>query len=293
MGWGKRLLYGVLIGIASIAPGLSGGTIAIALGFYENLISAVADLLKSFQKSFSYLLPYGTGAIFSIAALSVVFDYLFTEFPLPTNALFIGFILSTLPFIKGRFAQSLGNDQRSCKHILAGILFFILVIIPVLAKSSAVSADDGWDSSINAGSMLMFFAIGVIVAATLVIPGLSGTMILTALGFYRPMLTTASTFVTAAVSLDINTAAQQLYYIVPMGIGIAIGGFIIAKMLNILFRKIPSYIYAAVTGLLCATPIVMLSGVSKSELELFNIAAAIAALIIGVLLGHKLGDKEN
>ena len=67
MSWIKRILYGVLIGVASIAPGISGGTIAIALGFYESLINAVADLLKHFKKNFLYLLPYGIGALVSMA----------------------------------------------------------------------------------------------------------------------------------------------------------------------------------------------------------------------------------
>ena len=57
MSWIKRILYGVLIGVASIAPGISGGTIAIALGFYESLINAVADLLKHFKRIFCICFP--------------------------------------------------------------------------------------------------------------------------------------------------------------------------------------------------------------------------------------------
>ncbi len=70
MGWIKRILYGFLIGIAAIAPGLSGATIAIALGFYEDLISSVADLFKNFRKNFLFLLPFGLGTVASIASLS-------------------------------------------------------------------------------------------------------------------------------------------------------------------------------------------------------------------------------
>ena len=108
MGWIKRILYGFLIGIAAIAPGLSGATIAIALGFYEDLISSVADLFKNFRKNFLFLLPFGLGTVASIASLSVVINYLFIRCTLEANLLFIGFILSTLPFIRKNLKSSLG-----------------------------------------------------------------------------------------------------------------------------------------------------------------------------------------
>lgn len=289
MGWIKRLLYGVLIGIASIAPGLSGGTIAIALGFYEKLITAVADILKDFRKHFSYLLPFGLGAVVSIAALSVIFDYMFAEFPLPTNMLFIGFILGTLPFIRGRFKSSLDDRKSSWKHILVGVIFLIIVLLPVFI---AVPSADLSNTQGN-GSMLMFFMIGMIIAATLVIPGLSGTMILTAAGFYKPLLNTASSFVTSVVTFDFSGAASLLVSIIPLGIGVLLGGILIAKLLNMLFRIIPSYIYAAVIGLIFATPVVMLSEIQLSELSAASVSAGIIALAAGLFLGWKLGEHDK
>lgn len=292
MGWIKRLLYGVLIGIASIAPGLSGGTIAIALGFYENMISSVANLLKDFKRHFGYLLPYGIGAVISIAALSVVFDYLFAEFPLPTNLLFIGFILGTLPFIRGKFRYSLDGHKHSWIHLCTGIIFFIIVILPVLSGTSGSREISGTVST-NTGSVIMFLVIGIIIAATLVVPGLSGTMILTSLGFYKPLLHTASLFITSVVALDITAATDLLISIVPLGIGVILGGFLIAKVLNLLFQKIPAYIYAAVTGLICATPIVMLAEISISSFTLINIFAGATTLTAGIFLGWKLGESEH
>ena len=77
MSWIKRFLYGILVGITSIAPGISGGTIAIALGFYESLINAIANIFSDFKKYFSYLFPYGVGAVLSMATLSVILEFLF------------------------------------------------------------------------------------------------------------------------------------------------------------------------------------------------------------------------
>lgn len=287
----KRILYGILIGIASIAPGLSGGTIAIALGFYENLVSAVANIFKNFRKHFSYLLPFGIGAVVSIAALSVVFDYMFAEFPLPTNLLFIGFILGTLPFIRTRFKTSLNSSRASWKHTVVGILFLIIVIIPVFTGGTAETGAGALTG--ETGTPLMFLMIGMIIAATLVIPGLSGTMILTSLGFYKPLLHTASTFVTAAVTMDITSAAAMMTSIIPLGLGVLMGGVLVAKLLDKLFKVIPSYIYAAVIGLLCATPFVMLAGITAADISAVNIIIGIAALAAGLFSGWKLGEKEQ
>lgn len=291
MGWIKRLFYGVFIGIASIAPGLSGGTIAIALGFYENLINSVANIFKNFRKHFSYLFPFGLGAVISIAALSVVFDYMFEQFPLPTNLLFIGFILGTLPFIRGRFKSSLSEGRASWKHFSVGILFLIIVLIPILTSKVTVSGPDTMTA--ETGTPLMFLMIGMIIAATLVIPGLSGTMILTSLGFYKPLLHTASAFVTAAVSLDFASAAALMTGIIPLGLGVLIGGFLVAKLLDLLFRVIPSYIYASVIGLLCATPVVMLAEITAADISAVTVAGGIIALAAGLYLGWKLGEHEN
>lgn len=291
MSWIKRILYGVLIGVASIAPGISGGTIAIALGFYESLINAVADLLKHFKKNFLYLLPYGIGALVSMAALSVVINFFFIRFPLPTSTLFIGFILGTLPFIRGKFRQSLEmthEGRRKASHVITMAIFFLIVLIPLFFKGSIGQVNLSGDFL----SVLSLVGVGVIAAATLVIPGLSGTMILTAIGYYKPLLSIASTFVTALVSLNLSAALEQLFFIVPLGIGVIAGAFLLAKLVSFLFRTIPSYVYAAITGLIIATPIVMLADINPARISVLSVLCAIVTLAAGLLLIHFLGEEE-
>lgn len=292
MSWIKRFLYGILVGITSIAPGISGGTIAIALGFYESLINAIANIFSDFKKHFSYLFPYGVGAVISIAALSVALEFLFENYTLPTSTLFIGLILGTLPFIKGKVTDSLNGHKPNYKHITTGIIFFVIVLIPVFISEDSASALFSPDTDGGSGSILLFLIIGIIVAATMIIPGLSGTMILMTLGLYRALLSTTSGFVTAAISLDIPAVIGLLDAVLPIGIGFAVGGFLIARILNRLFQKIPSYIYSAIFALICATPIVMLAEVQAAQLTLPNICVSVVTLIIGLLLVRKLGSEE-
>lgn len=289
MGWIKRVFYGVLIGVASIAPGLSGGTIAIALGFYEDLINAVANLLKHFKKNFLFLLPFGLGAMVSIAALSVVINYFFINFPLPTNTLFIGFIIGTLPFIYRKIRQNLGEQSKlNVRHCLTMAVFFVIVLLPIFLKGKS---SGGAELSAEPLALILLVGIGMIAATTLVVPGLSGTMILTSLGYYKPLLLVASTFVTAVVTLDWNTAIHQVLFIAPLGVGVIVGVFLMAKLISLLFRKIPAHVYSAIAGLIIATPVVMLSDVSLDVFSAGNIIISVITLFIGLLLVRKLGDE--
>lgn len=292
MNWIKRFLYGILVGITSIAPGISGGTIAIALGFYESLINAIANIFSDFKKHFSYLFPYGVGAVISIATLSVILEFLFENYTLPTSTLFIGLIIGTLPFIKRKVTGSLEGHKPNYKHISTGVIFFVIVLIPVIIGEDNAGALFTPSADNGAGSVTLFLIIGIIIAATMIIPGLSGTMILMTLGLYKLLLSTTSAFVTATVSLDIPAVANLLSAVIPIGLGFAAGGFLIARLLNRLFRKIPSYIYSAIFALICATPIVMLAEVDASHLTLPNICVSVITLIIGLLLVRKLGSEE-
>ena len=285
------MLYGVLIGIAAIAPGLSGGTIAIALGFYEDLLRAVGNLLTDFKKNALYLLPFGAGGMASVAALSVVISFLFSRYPLPSNMLFIGFILGTLPFITGKLRSNL---KGLVSHIFTALLFFILVLIPLFLKPAGISEISSSGEALSGGpkTMLLLVLLGVIIAAALVIPGLSGTMILSAMGFYKTLLLIASTFVTALAGLDFSAAFRQMIFILPLGIGVLLGIFLTARFISLLFEKVPAYVYSAVLGLILATPFVMLADIRKSDFSVFTISAGAAALAAGLLLVRKLGDMD-
>ena len=82
-----ELLKGVVIGIANILPGISGGMLAISMGVYDTIIHAVNRLFKEPVESIKTLFPYGLGAVAGIISLSLVFEYLFGTFPLQTRRL--------------------------------------------------------------------------------------------------------------------------------------------------------------------------------------------------------------
>lgn len=89
----KEIVKGIFIGIANIIPGVSGGTIALSMGIYEKIISAINNIRKSFKESLKTLFPYVIGIAIGIVILSFVIEYCLERFELPTLMAFVGLIL--------------------------------------------------------------------------------------------------------------------------------------------------------------------------------------------------------
>ena len=115
----KEILRGVFIGIANIIPGVSGGTIALSMGVYEKIISAVNNVRKDFKNSVKTLLPYVIGAVIGVVVLSFVIEYSLKNYELPTLMAFVGLILGGLPPIVKRVE----NEKFKFTHLISFILF--------------------------------------------------------------------------------------------------------------------------------------------------------------------------
>ena len=121
----KDVLKGMVIGIANIIPGVSGGTMMVAMGIYDKLIHCITHLFKEFKKSVLFLLPIAIGMGIAIIGSSFGIEYLFENFPVQTNLLFIGLIIGGLPAI---WKNVKGKSIR-LGHILAFLAFFALIFV--------------------------------------------------------------------------------------------------------------------------------------------------------------------
>ena len=99
MKWFLDVLRGMVIGLANVIPGVSGGTMMVSMGIYDKLIYSINNLFKKFKECFKILLPYLVGMLLAIVLGAFALKAAFKNYPLPTNALFIGLILGSLPFI--------------------------------------------------------------------------------------------------------------------------------------------------------------------------------------------------
>lgn len=280
----KLILRGVVIGIANIIPGVSGGTMAVAMGIYDKLIYALTHIFSEFKKSMKLILPILIGAAIALIGVARILGKMFEVIPVQTNFLFIGLIVGGLPFI----LRKVKGQKVSAGNIIAFVLFFALVVgMAVLGEreGGAVAL------TVTPVSMVKMFFVGVIASATMVIPGVSGSMILMLMGYYTPILENINLFVNAVIAFDMPAILNGVGIFAPLGIGIIIGIFAIAKLIEIVFAKWPLLAYYAIIGLIVASPI---SIILMSDLSLYNIISILTGLVtfaIGCVIAYKLGGE--
>lgn len=279
----KSILKGMVIGIANIIPGVSGGTMMVAMGIYDKLIHCITHLFSEFKKSVLFLLPILIGMGIAIVGSSFGLEYLFEHFPIQTNLLFIGLIVGGLPAI---WKNVRGNSIKA-GHIIAFLVFFAVVAgLAIMGEKEGNAAD----LSFNVLNVIKLFGVGVIASATMVIPGVSGSMILLLMGYYNPILTAINDFIRALVALDMDGILQGVGVLVPFGIGVVAGIFAIAKLIEIIFEKFPLYAYWAIIGLIVASPVAIIAMGSFPAVTVVSAVTGIIALGVGFVIAMKLGE---
>ena len=279
----KSILKGMVIGIANIIPGVSGGTMMASMGIYDKLIHCITHLFSEFKKSVLFLLPIAIGMGIALVGSSFGLEYLFGHFPIQTNLLFIGLIIGGLPAIW----KNVKGKSVKIGHIIAGLLFFAVVVFFAVMGESEGNAADMTFGFVN---VLKLLGVGVVASATMVIPGVSGSMVLLLMGYYNPIIESINDFIRALVALDMDGILRGMGILVPFGIGVVAGIFIIAKLVEIIFEKFPLYAYWAIIGLIVASPIAIIAMGSFPVLTVVNVLTGVVALVIGVVIAMKLGE---
>ena len=281
----KSILKGMVIGIANIVPGVSGGTMMVAMGIYDKLIHCITHLFSEFKKSVAFLFPIAIGMGIALVASAFGLEFLFAKLPIQTNLLFIGLIIGGLPAI---WKNVKGNSVK-VGHIVAGLIFFAVVVgLAVMGETEGNAAD----LSFNLINVIKLLGVGIVAAATMVIPGVSGSMMLLLMGYYNPILSAITDFISALVAFDMDGILQGIGILAPFGIGVVIGIFAIAKLIEIIFAKFPLYAYWAIIGLIVASPIAIVA-MNLAVFSTINVVSAltgIVALGVGFVIAMKLGE---
>ena len=280
----KQILSGVVIGVANIIPGVSGGTMMVAMGIYDKLISAITGLFKNFKKSVKFLFPIAVGMALGVVVLSKVIAIMFDVIPFQTNCLFIGLIIGSFPFI----VKNIKGHSVKIQHIIACLLFFGLVL-----GSALMGEGSGEEATLVGGivPMIKLFAVGVIASATMIIPGVSGSMVLMILGYYDAIISNISLFIENVLTWNVDGIIEGLMIFVPFGVGVVAGVFIVAKLVEIIFQKFPLVAYWAIIGLIVASPFAILIMMEIGTIGVIEVVTGIVMLAVGFVIAMKLGGE--
>ena len=279
-----EVIKGAIMGIANVIPGLSGGTIAVAMGIYEKLINALADIIKHPIKAIKevWLIVLGIviGIVFSVIGIS----YLLEHQEVPSTMLFVGFILGSIPIV----IKEVENKKVIKSNIIAFIVMMFIVMLMPLLSIFGISAGSGVMNPI----VLLF--VGAIAAATMIIPGVSGSMVLMTIGYYDEVMTTIKDFLMALKEMNFELMLQDLTLLLPFAIGVIIGIIFMAKIMKWLLNKFKLTVNWAILGLIVASPFAIITKINLASASIIQLIASVITFLIGYFLAFyvcKLDDK--
>ncbi len=273
----KIFLKGCVFGIANIIPGVSGGTIALTMGIYEDLIKSISNIRKKFKKSMALLIPFFIGAVVAILLLSNVIKLSLSKYPTPTILFFLGLIIGGIPLI----TKNVKGKKIKPSYIIAFLITFGFVLGLYFLGGNGHNASL---ETLNPISIFLLFIVGIITACTMVIPGISGSMVLMLIGYYEPLINTAASLST------LKNIGHDLVIVIAAGMGVLVGIVLISKILEYLFNKYKTGTYYAIIGFLLASIIVLILPL-KLNIPIIQLIIGIILFIIGIFAGYKLGDK--
>lgn len=280
-----NILRGMVIGLSNVIPGVSGGTMMVSMGIYDKLIFVLTHFIKKFKEAVMLVIPIGIGMLLAIALLSKAFsEVLFPNYPVQTNLFFIGLIIGSLPIIY----KKVKGKKTGFGCILAFAAFFVLVVGMAMMGEGV---DTGADVSLSLVNIIKLFAVGVIAAATMVIPGVSGSMIMMILGYYNTIIDSINGFINALIAFDIAQIIAYCGILLPFGIGVVIGIVAVAKLIEFVLKKYSQIAYWAIIGLIVASPFAILIMMDAVAFGVVEIITGVVALAVGFVIAMKLGGE--
>lgn len=279
-----NIIKGILIGIANAIPGVSGGTMMVSMGIYDEIIGCVTNIFSQLKKSIITLLPYMIGMGVGIVGLSYGIKYLLTNFPLQTSMTFIGLILGGIPVL----TEHIKGKKLGISNGIIFLLFFSLII-----GLQLMGGVEGSQTAVQLSviEVIKLFFIGIIAAATMVVPGVSGSMILMLMGYYYPIINTITSLIDNLRAGNIQQMLMEVGVLIPFGVGVVVGIFVIAKIIELLLKNFESHTYCAILGLVLASPFAILIGNGIPPLNVFVISTSIITFLIGFAIAFFLGKE--
>ena len=270
----KDFLVGALVGVMSMMPGASGGIIAVIFGIYERLIADLADIRGRLLKDLRFIIPVGIGIVVGLLVCAVGIDALLQNWEVPMMFFFAALILCQMPDIRD-MANGDGDGRPTAWNIAACIVGFLVMVAFLFIGST--------DSDISLIELdmvdiVLLFVVGVVIALSKIVPGLSGAAILLAIGLYTPLMDLVG-------GLDMSVILERAAALVPIAAGVVVGAIGLAKVVNHFMTNNRRSTYYCILGMTAGSVVT----VTVQALQGLDGMTMAAASIVGVLIGLAFG----
>ena len=259
-------LKGLLIGIGGVAPGVSGGALAVLFGLYERMTDAIGNIFKDFRENIVFFFPVALGGCVGVLGFSRIMQYLFRHYDVQVKYLFIGLMIGTLPTV---FKQANKKGFKK-KYILSCITAFGITIFAMVLERVGINIIPDASPGIL---QLAFY--GAIIGIGTIVPGISASIVLMYIGAYQTVLD--------------GLANIDLAILIPVGTGLAISIILFAKLISLLFKKAYGYTYYAVLGFVIGSIIAIFPGIAFD----FKYIISILLFVIGFYLSFSLSKYSK
>lgn len=298
----EHIIIGIIIGISNIVPGVSAGTMFVILGIFKKLIDqvglcidevkkmiknitkfkekdggirAVGIMFKNiFNSQKTFLIPIAIGMAFAIYFVAKLFSILNPEQIMYRNYIFLGLVLGGIPALfkelkKGTDIQNI-NKRKANIYLFMFIGFLIMLIVYILKINGIGLRKVGYEE-LSISMALTLFLVGAIAAASMVIPGISGSMVVLILGYYELM--------------TISISKLNMVFIIPFAIGILVGIMAILKLIKYLLDNHYTKTYSCIVGFVVGSLLMVFPGLPTN---IMGYVITIVCIIIGLFASYMI-----
>lgn len=250
----KNFLKGIVAGIGGVAPGLNGSVLLIIFGLYQKILESLATITRNFKKKIKFLLPIGLGMLVGVLLFSKVVEFFLNNYEMQTRYCFLGLILGTIPLLLKETKKE-GFSKK----------YYLVIIISAIIGTFLFTLNPNVKEQITNPTIFNSLILGFLVATTAIVPGVEPTVLLSTLGYYE-------LYVSSLANLN-------LVVIIPMLIGLVIGGITVSYIITKLFK----YFYTMTYSIIFGSFLSMIPNILNETCKLnFNVKSSISIGLIGV-----------
>ncbi len=271
---------GFCMALADSVPGVSGGTVAFILGFYDKFVNSLNDIIygkkEEKKEAAKFLIKWGCGWAIGMAIASLLLASLFEEHIYSVSSLFLGFIIFAIPVIIKEEKNELKGKYKNLIFTLIGIVIVALITYfnPVAGSEGSIDI-----TNLNLGLIIYILVAAMIAISAMILPGISGSTLLLIFGLYIPII--------SAIKELLHFKLNYIPVVFIFGVGIIIGILIVIKLIKKALEKYRSQTIYTIIGLMVGSLYAIVMGpttlsVPKSPMNFDNFS--IVAFVIGAII---------
>ena len=251
--WFRRFFAGIGIGTGAAIPGVSGAAIAVIFRVYEDIIGAVNSFRKRFGWAISILLPILLGIAIAVVVCIILFSYAFEHLVFILMCVFAGFLLGSFPGITDEVKGEKLNKKYVILMIIGGLFVVGLGIASVFSGLNVQALFDEMPWWLY----IILIPVGTVAAVALTVPGLSGSLILLIIGFYKPLVTSTKDWAKELLTGNFTHTLPLFLMLLCFAVGCLIGVVVVSKVMNILLKKFRFETFFTIIGFIAGSVFVL------------------------------------